>query len=619
MKRFNLILLSLFFISKIYGQYPPNSVWVPQLPDPVIDQPGYLETVLDEVDNILITRISDPDVFGYPPGSAQVRAPYAKKQAWNADMSKIMLGFTMLLNADDYTVDVDIESWYPQGYFNEGRWSNVDPDIRYFCYHEMFLKVNIATQDIDTLVTLPNYNTMTVGPWEGNISADDRYVVLTDAAANQAALYDILNNTILSTYYLGGAGFDWVSITPSGDYIAVSNNVTGHVELYDHDFNFIRIISTTQPHGDFAVDTDGNEVFVQVISLSMTRLSDGFTTDLISSALVCGNYSFDPNISGHISGRNFDMPGWAFVSTPLTNECTNGLGYYAATEIFAIKLDGSGTIKRYGHAYNSESTATASPDGTKLMFTSDWDMENYLPNQMLAYVAEYNVGTELEAKILLEGPYNSETQLMNDGLRQNNQLPLEEPFTVLGFNHVNGGGEVTTQAVLDVEGNDAIVDWIFVELRDAAFPNDVLVTQSALLQADGDVVGMDGFSHLSFQDINVGEVVVVIRHRNHLGVRALESFPANQKITIDFTNPNTDLFGIQPMVNIDGKRAMFAGDANNDGQVNPVDKNDYWRVENGNPYNYINSKADFNMDGVVNPVDKNGYWRINNSKIEQLD
>ena len=63
---------------------------------------------------------------------------------------------------------------------------------------------------------------------------------------------------------------------------------------------------------------------------------------------------------------------------------------------------------------------------------------------------------------------------------------------------------------------------------------------------------------------------------------------------------------------------MVAGNANFDIQVNSVDKNDYWRPANGQPYNYFNSKADFNLDGMVNAVDKNGYWRNNNSRIEQL-
>lgn len=225
----------------------------------------------------------------------------------------------------------------------------------------------------------------------------------------------------------------------------------------------------------------------------------------------------------------------------------------------------------------------------------------------------------LSLKTILEGPYDENNQLMNDGLRVNDEIPLTEPFTSLGFNHVDGGGETTTQDILDVIGDDAVVDWIFVELRDGNSDTLVIATQSALLQRDGDVVGMDGSLSVDFSGLNVEEVFVVLLHRNHFGVRALDLYSTDQLITIDFTDTTTNVFGVQSMIYIGGIQAQISGDANKDGQINPVDKNDYWRVENGQAFDYLNTKADFNLDGIVNPVDKNGYWRVNNSKVEQLD
>lgn len=227
-------------------------------------------------------------------------------------------------------------------------------------------------------------------------------------------------------------------------------------------------------------------------------------------------------------------------------------------------------------------------------------------------------GVELELKVFLEGPYDETTQLMNDDLRQNGELPLSEPFTTLGFNHVgSGGGEIMESMVLTTTGNNAIVDWVFVELRNST--NVILATQSALLQRDGDVVHLDGLSPISMNGFGAGEVYVVLRHRNHLGVKALNLITTTSTITFDFTNPSNLVFGSQPMANIGSVRAMFSGDANGDGQINAVDKNNFWRVENGEPYLYLNSKADFNLDGVVNPVDKNSYWRVNNSVIEEIE
>ena len=73
------------------------------------------------------------------------------------------------------------------------------------------------------------------------------------------------------------------------------------------------------------------------------------------------------------------------------------------------------------------------------------------------------------------------------------------------------------------------------------------------------------------------------------------------------------------MIENNGKTFLISGDANNDGTINPVDKNNFWRIQNGEVFDYNSSSADFNMDGVVNPVDKSIIWRTNNSRIEQLD
>ncbi len=225
----------------------------------------------------------------------------------------------------------------------------------------------------------------------------------------------------------------------------------------------------------------------------------------------------------------------------------------------------------------------------------------------------------INLRVLLQGPFDSENQLMNDNLRVNNLIPLEEPYTTLGFEQVNSGGETIEQSILNTVGNDAIVDWVLVELRDPNNPSIILATQPALLQRDGDVVNKDGLSSLVFSGLPQENVYLSIQHRNHFGVRTLNTFLTDENIVVDFTDLAFATFGLDPMTTIGNVNVLIAGDANNDGQINPVDKNDYWRTENGQPYDYFNSKADFNLDGVVNPVDKNGYWRVNNSKIEQLE
>ncbi|MVM29498.1 hypothetical protein GO755_05600 [Spirosoma sp. HMF4905] len=175
----------------------------------------------------------------------------------------------------------------------------------------------------------------------------------------------------------------------------------------------------------------------------------------------------------------------------------------------------------------------------------------------------------LNLRVLLGGAYSALTDLMRDDLRQNNLLPLAEPYsqTVLvgtGFTHVGGGGnESTTSAVFSTTGANAIVDWVFVELRNPASASTVVATHSALVQRDGDIVATDGTSPLSFS-VGAGSYYISVRHRNHLGVMTATSRAlSSTAIAIDFTNPATATYGsdAQQLISTTNKRVLWAGNA----------------------------------------------------------
>jgi hypothetical protein len=146
----------------------------------------------------------------------------------------------------------------------------------------------------------------------------------------------------------------------------------------------------------------------------------------------------------------------------------------------------------------------------------------------------------VKAKVFLQGPYVSGETMMYDSLRVNSLIPLQEPYSALtNFTHTGGGGgEQTTADVLAVSGSDAIVDWVFVELRNAADPSEALYTRSALLQRDGDVVDTDGVSPVVFADAGGSSYYLSVRHRNHLGVELNQAklYPANTTVETDFTH-----------------------------------------------------------------------------------
>lgn len=106
-------------------------------------------------------------------------------------------------------------------------------------------------------------------------------------------------------------------------------------------------------------------------------------------------------------------------------------------------------------------------------------------------------------KAFLGGAYNTQTSRMN--MHLTNLLPT----TVDGY---------TMQAsAMSNTGTSTIVDWVSVELRCAIDDTVILAERPALLQSDGDVVDMDGYSPVDFDGVYVNSAYIVIRHRNHLG------------------------------------------------------------------------------------------------------
>jgi hypothetical protein len=232
-------------------------------------------------------------------------------------------------------------------------------------------------------------------------------------------------------------------------------------------------------------------------------------------------------------------------------------------------------------------------------------------------------GIKLNMKVMLEGPYNTTTTKMNDNLRLSALIPSLEPFTNLSFTHKNGGGgETVLPAIWAVSTDNAIVDWIFVELRHKTNPTNILYTRAALVQKDGDVVDTDGVSPLYFNQASPNDYYIAIRHRNHFGFRTAGFYNLTATPTVlNFTSTTTPvaLYGINPLKTIGTTRVLYAGDANRDGTVNAIDRNAYWRIQNGGTFNYLNTTADFNLDGTINAVDRNAFWRLNNSLVQQLD
>ncbi len=173
----------------------------------------------------------------------------------------------------------------------------------------------------------------------------------------------------------------------------------------------------------------------------------------------------------------------------------------------------------------------------------------------------------LNLKAFLEGPYVG--PLMSDGLRTGGYIPQQEPYTAMGWPQQGGGGETIGGGVLGVTGNNAIVDWVRVELRQAANPAVVVAARNALIQRDGDVVdAVDGTSSIGFL-APAGNYHVAIRHRNHLGCMTASTVALSATATsVDLTLGGTSTYGgAAARKTIGSIRALWAGDVTGDGVI----------------------------------------------------
>jgi hypothetical protein len=196
-------------------------------------------------------------------------------------------------------------------------------------------------------------------------------------------------------------------------------------------------------------------------------------------------------------------------------------------------------------------------------------------------------GATLQLKVMLQGalmtPSNALTPnadgLMRDDLRSQGLIPTNQPYGATygtRFTHYGAGGsEVTTNAILSANAGtgDAIVDWVFIEIRSAANPATIVRTVSALVQRDGDVVNALTGGVLRINMPN-GNYRIAIKHRTHLGAMTATDVVFNGgTAAVDFTNmSNANLYNTagydgQEMVQLGSRKALWTGDTNGDGKA----------------------------------------------------
>ncbi len=268
-----------------------------------------------------------------------------------------------------------------------------------------------------------------------------------------------------------------------------------------------------------------------------------------------------------------------------SQNCTNATTAHTDCSKFSFSWDGSSSTSRL----------------------RDWLDPSNSVTQLNGYDPNSAASIKVRVRAFLEGPFNAGNGLMNATLRANGLVPLNEPYSSIGYTHVNGGGgETTTSQVLSVSNNDAIVDWVVVELRNKNNSAQVLATRCALIQRDGDIVDVNGTSDVSF-NMPSDQYYIAVRHRNHLGIMtATAPLLTSSADLLDLGGPISLFGGSNATKTIAGKKLMYAGDVNGNSMLRYVGENNdrdmiLLKIGGSIPTNTVNGyhREDLNMDGSV--------------------
>ena len=318
-----------------------------------------------------------------------LRHHYALDQPWNSNETLIKLaGYPSAIldgNTNEFLFWASIPS--------SATWANTNPDLMYGTSKNKLVRYNVNKNTSETLHTFSGYTSIDYGRNKGNMSIDDKYIGLIGMnGSNQTLIvYNIESNQVVGTKDVGTLGFNWFSVSPTGAYAVLyfeedGKSVNEGINVMEIDLTNLRHLNDYTTHSDLGINSDGDDIFIAFgdpitrpkdYYMKMVRLSDGLVTPFFHYTKSQGIWG------GHISCRNTDRPGWAYVSDAVTTTV-------AQKEIFAIKLDGSDQIERFAiyhsdyiKGYGHQAHAVPNRNGTKVMFASNWNNAftgNYPPS-----------------------------------------------------------------------------------------------------------------------------------------------------------------------------------------------------------------------------------------------
>ncbi len=393
----------------------------------ISDQQSYFEQVqvkpdkgqsyTDKVFGTTVKRLTDSKADGI---NGMV-PDYSKRQAWNMDGSLMMLrdadGNAYLFDGKTYAFMKKLDGVGGEDVF----WSPTVTNEIWYNDGNTFTKYNVDSGVSSPIFQFSDYDFAdTKG--EGNLSRDGHYYAVAGQTYNQTTgettykdlvLLDVTAKKIVNKLALPAVldGFDWVSVSPLGNYIVVDYANDGTtafhgVEVYDRNFKLQWRKPIGAGHSDLGVDENGKEFLMMDYYNSDSNVTQIKKFDLASGTETV-LLELSPVFDMHESCRNSQLPGWCLVSTfDYVQKLTASSGDWLPfeNEVFLLKTDGSKTVKRLAHHYSrryspatpdsdtsnyfAEPHATISPDGSKVIFASNWEQDIGATNSVDTYLID---------------------------------------------------------------------------------------------------------------------------------------------------------------------------------------------------------------------------------------
>ena len=229
-----------------------------------------------------------------------------------------------------------------------------------------------------------------------------------------------------------------------------------------------------------------------------------------------------------------------------------------------------------------------------------------------------------DLRVILEGPYDVDDDLMNTTLNDLGYLPGQRPTTFFGEPFPSGqpynqspwfydGEEGVGVSERDLY-DDSVVDWVLVSLRANELRPSTFWRGAGLLHEDGTI---EMIQEPDLTEVEDREFFVVIEHRNHLPVMSPTMLTVRGgQVTYDFSQEDSfrEIIGDGQKELSNGVYVMAAGNGDVDTEVSSIiDINvrdlNLWIDANGLNSSYF--FEDYDLNGDINIRDRE-LWQENN-------